>query len=421
MNLHLCCLAITVVLIGNLNVAACAYSTNENEPESWQGNWTVELETPGGPLPFELRCKRNANEWTTTIHNADETIKVDNRIEGSSLVLDMSHYDSRLTLKLDGEDRDRAKGTWKKTRGADQVAELECLASRGKLSAEVSDQRTTRELEPWLGRFAIRFADSSDIAVGIFEASDSNNTDVRGTILTTTGDYRYLAGQVTDSGELRLSCFDGAHAFLITAKMVDGKLRGDFWSGDWYHTTWQGTRDPDVKLADGFTQAAVNEGVRLSELEYVDLDGKPVSMVAEELSGKVTIVELFGSWCPNCHDAAAFLGELDSRYADQGLKVVGLGFELTGRQERDLRQLKRYVDRFDIEYPVLLAGLADKAKASKAFPVLDRVRSYPTLVIVDQAGKVRTVYSGFSGPATGEEHTRLCERLEGIVRSLLAE
>jgi len=415
------CSASAAVFGLSLTTLAFATGIDDKHSEPWQGVWTVELQTPGGGLPFELRCSRKENNWTTTIHNADETIEVANRIAGSSLVLSMPHYDSKLSLELDGEDNDRAVGVWKKTRGADAVAELACLAVRMNPKPSGIDAPNKQQLEPWLGRFAIQFADSEDLAVGILKASDASNTEVRGTILTTTGDYRYLAGKVTDSGKLRLSCFDGAHAFLITATMSEGTINGDFWSGDWYHTTWRGSRAPDVKLADGFAQAVVNEDIRLSDLEFIDLDGNPAPMAAAKLRGKVTIVELFGSWCPNCHDAAVFLGELDRRYAAQGLKVVGLGFELTGRQERDLVQLKRYVKRFDIDYPVLLAGLADKSKASQAFPVLDRVRSYPTLIIVDQAGKVRTVYSGFSGPATGEEHTRLCQRLEGIVRGLLAE
>ena len=101
--------------------------------------------------------------------------------------------------------------------------------------------------------------------------------------------------------------------------------------------------------------------------------------------------------------------------------MIGLAFELTGNQDSDSKQVRRYVERFDIDYPVLIAGISDKADASKRFPLLDRVRSYPTTLFVDSTGEVRAVYTGFSGPATGQAHTRLKSRFEKLIQQLLSE
>ena len=99
---------------------------------------------------------------------------------------------------------------------------------------------------------------------------------------------------------------------------------------------------------------------------------------------------------------------------------MGLAFELTGNFERDARQVRRYVDRFEIEYPVLVAGVADKEKASAALPIIDRLRSYPTTIFLDAEGEVYSVHAGFSGPATGEAYQKLREDFETIIKELLA-
>ena len=101
------------------------------------------------------------------------------------------------------------------------------------------------------GRWAVDFEQDEEPAVAVFRQDGRN---LAGTFLTATGDYRYLAG--TLSGDrLRLSCFDGAHAFLFDARLRDdGSLRGDFWSRDSWHDTWTARRDPQATLADGFAQ-----------------------------------------------------------------------------------------------------------------------------------------------------------------------
>ena len=130
---------------------------------------------------------------------------------------------------------------------------------------------------------------------------------------------------------------------------------------------------------------------------------------------------MFGSWCPNCHDEAPYLAELHRRYKDRGLSILALAFELTGDLERDTRQVEIYKRRYGIEFPVLVAGLADKKEASKAFPLLDRVRSYPTTVFMDADGRVRAVHTGFAGPATGKEHAKLRAEFERLIEELLGD
>ena len=115
------------------------------------------------------------------------------------------------------------------------------------------------------------------------------------------------------------------------------------------------------------------------------------------------------------------MADFDSTYGEQGLSILGLAFEVTGDLERDAEQVRRYAARHGVTYPLLVAGLSDKDAASEALPFLDKVRSYPTTVFLHSDGRVRAVYQGFSGPATGAEFEALRAAFSGIVEELLAE
>ena len=94
---------------------------------------------------------------------------------------------------------------------------------------------------------------------------------------------------------------------------------------------------------------------------------------------------------------------------------------MTGDLERDAEQVRVYANHHGVEFPVLIAGVSDKEEASRAFPLLDRVRSYPTTVFMDGEGRVRAVHQGYTGPATGEAYRELRQRFETLVQELLAD
>jgi len=256
------------------------------------------------------------------------------------------------------------------------------------------------------------------LAVGEFEVDE--NQIATGTFLTTTGDYRYLAGRV-DGNLMRFSTFDGAHAFLFHARMQDdGTIEGDFWSGNWHHETWTAVRDDDAELPDAFGQTVIADQDALDDMVFKNLVGEPTRVldVLDESGSKARIIEIFGTWCPNCSDAGRELVSLREQYGDD-LAVVGLAFEITEDFDRSVQQVTRHHEHIGTDWPILIAGLSDKDKASKALPVLDKVRSYPTLIFLDRNNAVQGVYSGFSGPATGDAYTKQRLRFEEIIDAMI--
>jgi thiol-disulfide isomerase/thioredoxin len=137
--------------------------------------------------------------------------------------------------------------------------------------------------------------------------------------------------------------------------------------------------------------------------------------------GKVIVVALAGSWCPNCHDEAAFLEPLYEEYRGRGLQVVALMFEHFGDFERATQATRRFRQQYGIEYSTLIAGVSDVDEAGKKLPMLQKFYGFPTTVVVDRKGRVRKIHTGFSGPATGEHYKQFVDEFRSNLEQLLAE
>ncbi len=378
------------------------------------GAWRAWLDSPGGELPFELSIESRATGSIVTIQNGEETIDAPlARDADGSVQIEFPHYDSALTARL-AEGGAALEGEWRQARAGGAVRRMPFHARAGAAPRFPGSADAASTIA---GRWAVKFEKDANAAVALFRAE---GTRVLGTILTATGDHRFLAG-VLQADRLRLSCFDGAHAFLYDARVqADGTLRGTFSSGDTWQEGFTARRDEAAKLQDEFAQAHWAEDPGLLWIEGIALDGRETSVGELLFGARASVIQIAGSWCPNCHDELRWLAPLAQELASQGLRAVTLGFELAGERERDLRQLGRMRTRHGAGHPFLLVGTADKERAAAAIGAIDRVVAFPTLAILGADGLALAVHSGFAGPATGEEHARLVRTLEAHVRAALA-
>jgi thiol-disulfide isomerase/thioredoxin len=381
------------------------------------GSYRVVLETPGGELPFGLDLEKKDSRVIGYLVNGQERLLLNEvKITGPHLQIRMPGYENVLTADAVGN---QLKGEifLVKLGGKNQHVPLHAslgenyrfFASPATDNADVS------------GRWAVNFTDdsgASEVAIGEFSQSQDA---VSGTFLTTTGDHRFLAGQVKGD-EVYLSTFDGAHVFLYKAKIVgDGKLAGDFWSGLAFHEKWDAKRDAAAQLPDAYGLTAMRAGVKKFDFAFPDLSGKTVSSGDPQFHGKVLIVALAGSWCPNCHDEAAFLAPLYQDYRAKGLEIVSLMFEHFGDFPRAAEAAQRFRQHYGIEYTTLIAGISDKDEASKKLPMLQSFVAFPTTIFIDRKGNVRKIHTGYSGPATGDHYTQFVNEVKTTLDQLLAE
>ena len=399
--------------------AAPADDTEPKGPRALvDGAWRASLESPGGPLTFGLELERIPEGGLRAVLLNGEERRPAGRVNAipGGVVIDIPPYRSRIVAEIESDGR-ALVGRWERDRGEGYGSLLPFAAVAGG-DVPATGAPPAESVDAINGRWAVQFEDDDDLAVGIFNVAA--NGEARGTFLTTLGDYRYLAGRF-DGTRLLLSCFDGAHAFLFSAELTDGSLSGDFWSRNSYHDTWSATKDADAALPDDFalTRWTATDGeAALAGLQFPDLAGDQRSLNDPKFDAPARLLVVFGTWCPNCNDLTELLVELDAQY--DGLSILGIAFELGDDPEAHARAVRDYMAHHGADYPVLIGGTMDKAKASAALPVLDKVRAYPTTVFMDSAGNVSAVHTGFSGPATGARHRVLKERFQAEIESLLA-
>jgi len=379
-----------------------------------EGMWRAWLDSPGGELPFGLEFVTvGPIGWDTWIHNGTERTKLTGTIwNGKQIVIMIDHYDASIVAHV-SEDGAELNGTWSKRSAKTAASQLPFHAVFDETQRFTKTPNWKKPEASVAGRWAVKFDSDKNPAVGVFQ-QQSDGT-VNGTFLTATGDYRYLAGDF-DGKKLRLSTFDGAHAFLFHATLgFDDTLTGEFWSRDNWHEKWKATRDSTASLRDPFKMNRTVTHVNMSELKFRDLDGTLRMLSEPEFHNKLIILEIFGSWCPNCHDAADFLVELDRQYRDAGLTIIGLAYEITGEFKHDALQVKRFKKRHKIEYTMLIAGTSEKQEARKTLPFLDKVIAYPTIVVLDGEYRIKAVHTGFSGPATGVTYDLFKEKMHDLI------
>jgi thiol-disulfide isomerase/thioredoxin len=258
-------------------------------------------------------------------------------------------------------------------------------------------------------------------AVAIFR---QQNDKLTGTFLTPSGDYRYLDGIVTGDS-LKLSTFDGAHAYTFYAKIDnDEKISGGvFYSGINGKETWTAVKNDNIQLPSQPEPTSLREGESKLNFSFNDLEGKPVSINDERYRNKVVIVQIMGSWCPNCLDETKFLSDYYNKNSSRGVEVIGLAYEYTTNPERSAKSLQKFQQLFNVQYPMLITGAtaADDSKTEKTLPQLTPIRSFPTTIFIDKKGTVREIKGTFYGPGTGKYFEQYKKEFYTIVDGLLNE
>lgn len=251
---------------------------------------------------------------------------------------------------------------------------------------------------------------------------EQDGQTVTGTFRTKTGDYRYLEG-IMDGDTMKLSTYDGAHAFLFKAIVTDSAMEGQFYSGNHWKEPFIAKRNTDFELPEIDELTFLNEGYDALEFSFPDENGNMVSLSDAAFKNKVVLVQIMGTWCPNCLDSSVFYTQFHNDNKDKGFEVIALTVEFKETAAGAFENIKRLRDRIGMTYPILLAqyGTGSKIKMQEKLPALKHVLSYPTSIFIDKTGKVRKIHTGFNGPATGEKYLRYKAEFEGFVKDLLAE
>lgn len=284
---------------------------------------------------------------------------------------------------------------------------------------EFTNEANTNISGNWETIFSPDSEEDKYLAKGVFK---QKGNIVTGTFRTTTGDYRFLEG-VLNGSQLQLSTFDGSHAFMFTATVNDSSMIGSFFSGNHWEEPFVAKRNESFELPDSNTLTFLKDGYDTIAFSFPDENGNILSLHDERFKNKVVLVQIMGTWCPNCLDETKFYAEYYKNNPHKDLEIVALAFEYVKTKEAAFKNIKRLKENTGIAYPVLLAqyGSSSKVKANEKLPMLNHVLSYPTTIFVDKMSTVRKIHTGFNGPATGEKFTEFKAEFKDFVNILLSE
>ncbi|MBJ7882634.1 peroxiredoxin family protein [Gelidibacter salicanalis] len=389
-------------------------SCNEHHSKKMQeGHWLGQLQVSADEkLPFNFEVT-SANSLKIT--NAQDVILVDEvTYKNDSVFIKMPVFDGYFAVNLTNEGM---SGRFiNPTMNTDIPFEA---VNHVKTRFKTDQPPGTDVTGNWEVLFSPKADEESYIAKGVFKQTGEK---VTGTFRTKTGDYRYLQG-VVDGDQLKLSTFDGAHAYLFLATVKDNSLSGVFYSGNTWEASFSADRNDDFELPDANTLTTFNKDYERLEFSFPDENGRLVSLEDAQFKNKVVVVQLMGTWCPNCLDESIFFSDYAKNNSDKAVQFVALAFENAKTDSLAFASIKRLKDRLGIQYPVLLAqhGTSDKLEAQKKMPMLNEVVSYPTTVFIDKRGQVRKIHTGFNGPATGEKYVAFKNEFSTFIDALLAE
>jgi thiol-disulfide isomerase/thioredoxin len=381
----------------------------------WQGKLIRE---DGNHIIFNFEIKEKNDSLLWIIKNGEERIEVTDVLEnGDSLFVQMPVFESSFKLVKVGNNK--LKGVWTKA-ASTGFLDMPFEATAGITERFPVSSDSVKNIS---GKWSVRFfrVDGSP-RPAIAEFTQKGN-DLSGTFITPTGDYRYLKG-VVNGDSLQLSTFDGSHAYLFKGYInSDSSItKGFYYSGATSTEPWEAMKNDTAALPD-VAAMYMREGEEKLNFRFRDLDGKQVSITDERFKNKVVIVQIMGSWCPNCMDETAFLSNFYKKNKDRGVEIVALAYEYYEDFNLAVNSVRKFQKRFDVQYPMLVTGVTvtDTLRTEKTLPQLTKIKSFPSTIFIGKNGKVVKIHAGFEGPGTGSRYKALQEEFAHTVDQLLKQ
>lgn len=372
------------------------------------GKWDAHVVANGVEVPFPFEIAGEGSTLKASFFNGDRRItSTAARFEDDVLVLTFDQYASKLRVAFtDGQ----LAGEYHRARGAPfpfrAVRASNAPAANAKAPSIdgtwIVTAKSTKGESAW--RFIVK----------------QTGPRVAATILRVDGDTGTLTGSYRD-GRFVLGHFSGARPLLLeVTPAADGTLTLKQ-NGQ---TELVAAREnaPRAKAigapTDPSRHTTVKDAGEPFRFSFPDLQGRIVSNTDAKFAGKVVLVNISGSWCPNCHDEAPFLASLYRKYRGKGLEIVTLSFEEADQLKNPTR-LRAFIATYGLEYTVLLAG--EPEQLAEKVPQAVNLNAFPTTFLLGRDGRVRVTHAGFPSPGSGEFYTKAEREITGHVERLLAE
>ena len=396
--------AVFFMLIG---IPLCGFSQQLANGQ-WKG--VIHYKTVEVPFTFSFNSTSDTSALVTII-NAKEQIIIENAvIKNDSIFIPMYVFDTYIKAKVE---ENTMVGVWYKNYKSNADSKFTAVYNQPRFSK--TSPKTNLIKPTWDITFKQPNGQTSK-AIGLF-AQHGNR--VTGTIATQVGDFRYFEG-VTYDDSIRISSFDGVHAFLMTGILKNGNWSGIFYYEDGYSEKWTSVYDSEVALANPFSLITVEPKTHRPYYDILTAGGEYNAIDTDWLDGKVVIIQLMGTWCPNSLDQTNYLTNWYKKQNEDKLALMAVTYE-PGNKAYSKKRIDSYAKLLNIPYSMYIGGTMSKGQAALAFPNMGKINAFPTLVIIDKQGYIRYINSYFNGPATGDYYLQFDAEFNARVNELLAE
>jgi len=356
------------------------------------GKWRFELQSTHATIPFITELIVSKNKITGTLFNGREKIQLKNISRRSGkIIIPLQTYE--ISMELDILNSKHLKGFWIR-HNKDPKIILPIEAFHG-----VSERFLTKIEAPTInlnGKWEVSLKDDAGVLTkGLLTLTQDKNA-ISGSLMTPTGDYRYMEGYVSKN-VFELASFDGMFNYLFKGEIQKDRLSAELLST--YALSVTGKRNDDFKLPDPYKATQITAALKFS---FPDLKGNLVALSDKKFLNKPVILQFFGSWCPNCIDEMNYLIPWYKKNQKRGIEIIALAFERSLSENAAKIQLKKVQKNFQLPYTLLLAGSTPADKPADKIEGLKNFISFPTTVFLNKKHEIQKIHAGFSGPGTGE-------------------
>lgn len=378
--------------------------------QKWSANFHL---NDSVSLPFPLVF--NEADSNLYFQNDKQKIHLEKIKSNDSIYYQFNAYLTSLIVHYNGETK-RINGYWMHP---DKCSDNNKVVFTAQPLDSLNKEKNFTFVDQFLtNKWKIQFGNPTKrLAMGIFNASQGK---INGYILSDTGDFGYIFGRVDTAARVHLYFFNGLSMGAFKLHIEDNKLIGDYYYGKSYHQNVMAIKDSSFELPN---PSSITQVIKSQPIQFrkIDLSNNMVSYPSSKWENSVVMIQLFGSWCPNCIDETALLKTLYEDYHEDGFDIIGIGYEYPKDQNTQLKRLKRYQEKFDLPYTILLGGEASKTLASSQFPMLSNIHAFPTTILINRSGEIIDVHSGYNGPSTGWHHENYVKNIRYKIEEALKE
>ena len=378
------------------------------------GRWDAVVVVNTVEVPFRFEIAENDRDVVGFFFEGSRKIaSTSGRFENGALTLDYDFMNTVLEARVEGG---QLRGTYRNKRPNARPMEFR---ARRFVPVAGAARRQPQVGGEWVMYRTAQDASKLDVSWRLH--LQESGGEVSGAILKTSGDSGTLVGRWQD-GRLTLSHFAGDRPLVFEAQLNPDGTLGITLDQKF---TYRAARDAELK-AKGIPEppdlsrfTGVRNPGELFRFTGSDLDGKMMSDADARFRGRVVVLSIGGTWCPNCRDEAPFLSALYKEFHARGLEVVGLFFENDADPAVVRPRILSFTTRYAVPFPILVSGTTNEAP--EKLPQLVNFSVFPTTVVLGRDGQVRSVHAGFASTATGEAHAQLMREQRALVERLLTE